>query len=374
MKAIVYPEYGLVQFQEVAKPAPKEDEVLIKVYAASINAFDRHFLRGKPMLVRIMGGNGLRKPKDQRLGVDLAGRVEAVGSNVTHFKPGDEVFGRGRGAFAEYACARATSIVLKPPALTFEQAAAVPIAALTALGALRDKAQVQPGQQVLIQGASGAVGTFAVQLAKILGAEVTAVCSTQNVEQARALGADHVIDYTREDFTKNGQQYDVILAVNGYHSIFAYRRALRPGGIYLMVGAATARLIRSMLQDDDPGPLLTRMGDKRLGFFRPPPPRNIWRTSKHCWKPASSCRRLRSVTPCARRPPRSAIWTPATRAAKSCSRWIRLPPPRKGREAGGNGWISVIQEGTRESSCLDQVRTPGSSPGPGDRQAGSEGQ
>lgn len=174
MKAIVYPEYGLVQFQEVAKPAPKEDEVLIKVYAASINAFDRHFLRGRPMLVRIMGGNGLRKPKDQRLGVDLAGRVEAVGGNVTQFKLSDEVFGRGRGAFAEYACARETSVVLKPPTLAFEQAAAVPIAALTALGALRDKAQVQPGQQVLIQGASGAVGTFAVQLAKILGAQVTA--------------------------------------------------------------------------------------------------------------------------------------------------------------------------------------------------------
>ena len=271
MKAIVYPEYGLVQFQEVAKPAPKEDEVLIKVYAASINALDRHFLRGKPLLVRIMGGNGLRKPKDPRLGVDLAGRVEAVGRNVTQFKPGDEVFGRGRGAFAEYACARATAIVLKPPALTFEQAAAVPIAALTALGALRDKAQVQPGQKVLIQGASGAVGTFAVQLAKAFGAEVTAVCSTQNVEQARALGADHVINYTREDFTKNGQQYDVILAVNGYHSIFAYRRALRPGGIYLMVGAATARLIRSMLQTMILGPLLTRIGDKRLGFFSAAP-------------------------------------------------------------------------------------------------------
>jgi NADPH:quinone reductase-like Zn-dependent oxidoreductase len=271
VKAIVYPEYGLVQFQEVAKPAPKENEVLIQVYAASINAFDRHFLRGKPFLIRIMAGNGLRKPKDPRLGVDLAGRVAAVGRSVTQFKPGDEVFGRGQGAFAEYACARETSVVLKPPTLSFEQAAAVPIAALTAVGALRDKAQVQPGQKVLIQGASGAVGTFAVQLAKILGAEVTAVCSTRNVEQARALGANHVIDYTHEDFTKNSQQYDVILAVNGYHSIFAYRRALRPGGIYLMVGAATARLIRSMLQAMILGPLLTRMGDKRLAFFSAPP-------------------------------------------------------------------------------------------------------
>src|SRR5207253_10978554 len=187
------------------KPTPKDNEVLIKVHAASVNAFDRHLLRSRPLLIRIMSGNGLLKPKDQRLGVDLAGRVEAVGSSVTQFQPGDEVFGRGLGAFAEYVCAREDAVVLKPTTMTFEAAAAVPVAALTALQGLRDKGQIQPGQKVVIDGASGGVGTFAVQIAKSFGAEVTAVCSKRNLVMARSIGSDHVIDYSKEDFTLNGQ-------------------------------------------------------------------------------------------------------------------------------------------------------------------------
>ena len=266
MQAIVYTRYGspdVLQLTEVEKPVPKGGEVLVKVHAASVNAYDWHFLRGSPFLVRI-SGSGLRRPKDQRLGVDLAGRVEAVGGNVTQFHVGDEVFGRGAGAFAEYACAREDRIALKPANLSFEAAAAVPIAALTALGALRDSGQIQPGQRVLIQGASGGVGTFAVQLAKFFGADVTAVCSTKSVDTVRSIGADHIIDYTREDVTKSGQQYDLILGVNGYHSIFSYRRALRPTGIYVMVGAANARLVRAFLQMMVLGPMMSRTGKRRM--------------------------------------------------------------------------------------------------------------
>jgi NADPH:quinone reductase-like Zn-dependent oxidoreductase len=269
MKAIVYHKYGspdVLKCEEVEKPTIGDNQVLIKVHAASLNAADWHLLSADIFLVRLMG-RGLLKPKDQRLGGDLAGRVEAVGSNVTQFQPGDEVLGTGVGAFAEYACARETAVVLKPATMTFETAAAVPIAALTALQGLRDNGQIQPGQKVLIQGASGGVGTFAVQIAKAFGAEVTAVCSTRNLDMARSIGADHVIDYTQEDFTRNGQRYDLILAINGYHPILAYRRALSPTGRYVLVGASAAHLLQALFQTMFLGPLISRTGRQKLGFM-----------------------------------------------------------------------------------------------------------
>jgi len=252
MKAIVCTKYGspdVLQLQEVAKPAPQDDEVLIRIYAASINARDWRFMRAKPFFIRLVPG-GFLGPKNKILGADVAGRVEAIGSNVRQFKPGDEVFGylpsaTGRGTFAEYVCANENAITLKPANLTFEQAAAVPLAALTALQGLRDNGNIQPGQKVLINGASGGVGTFAVQIAKAFGAEVTAVCSTRNLEMVRSLGADHVIDYTREDFTQNGQQYDLILAVNGYHPISDYLHALKPEGTYVVAGGSMLQLIQA---------------------------------------------------------------------------------------------------------------------------------
>src|SRR6266849_1215419 len=261
MKAIVYPRYGspdVLQFKEVEKPVPRDGEILVKIHAASVNTLDLA-MRG-PFLARIITG-WLLKPKDQRLGVDLAGRVEAVGSTVTQFQPGDEVFGRGLGAFAEYACAREDAVVLKPANSSFEEAAAVPVAALTALQGLRDTGQIQPGQQVLIHGASGGVGTFAVQIAKSFGAEVTAVCSTRNLDIVRSIGADHVIDYTQEDFTRNGQRYDLILAVNGYHSISDYKRALNPEGVYVTTGGSNAQMFQGMLL----GPLISRTGRQKMG-------------------------------------------------------------------------------------------------------------
>jgi NADPH:quinone reductase-like Zn-dependent oxidoreductase len=267
MKVIRHTHYGspaVLQLQEVEKPRPLEQQLLIKVQAASVNASDWHHMRGKPAVGRLMG-NGLRKPKDPRLGIDLAGRVEAVGSKVTQFQVGDTVFGRGRGTFAEYACAREDAVVLKPANISFEAAAAVPVAALTALQGLRDMGQLQPGQQVVIQGASGGVGTFAVQLAKVFGAEVTAVCSPQNLEMARTLGADHVIDYTQTDFTRAGQCYDLILAVNGYHPIFSYRRALRPRGRYVLIGASSHEN-RALFQSLLLGPVLSRTGSQHMGF------------------------------------------------------------------------------------------------------------
>jgi NADPH:quinone reductase-like Zn-dependent oxidoreductase len=202
MKAIVYRNYGspdVLKCEEIEKPTAGDDEVLIKVRAASVNPLDWHCMRGTPYLVRIM--TGLRKPKITRLGVDVAGQVEAVGRNVTQFKPGDEVFGACRGAFAEYACTSESALVMKPDNVTFEQAAAVANAAFTALQGLRDKGHIQPGQKVLINGAAGGVGTFAVQIAKSFGADVTGVCSTRNVDMVRSIGADQVIDYTQEDFT-----------------------------------------------------------------------------------------------------------------------------------------------------------------------------
>lgn len=248
MKAIVYEKYGspdVLQMKDVATPVPNDDQVLIKIFAASVNAADWHLLTADIFLVRLMTG-GLFKPKNKMLGGDIAGRIESIGKNVTQFKPGDEVFGDilGSGGFAEYACTRENSIAPKPANLSFEQAAAVPIAAMTALQGLRDEGKIQPGQKVLIQGASGGVGTFAVQIAKSFGAEVTAVTSPRNLEQARALGADHVIDYTQEDFTKSGQQYDLILAANGYHPLADYKRALTPQGIYVMAGGTAAQIFK----------------------------------------------------------------------------------------------------------------------------------
>jgi NADPH:quinone reductase-like Zn-dependent oxidoreductase len=267
MKAIVYEKYGppdVLQLKEVENPTFKEDEVLVKVQAASVNAYDWHLLTADIFLVRLMGG-GLNKPKNTILGADIAGRVEAVGRNVKQFRPGDEVFGdisaNGNGGFGEYVSVPESALALKPANLSFEEAAAVPMAAVTALQGLRDEGQIQPGQKVLIQGASGGVGTFAVQIAKSFGAEVTAVCSTRNLDQARSLGADHVIDYTQEDFTQSGQQYDLILAVNGYHPISAYKRALNPKGIYVMAGGSTAQIFQAILL----GSWMSKTGGKKMG-------------------------------------------------------------------------------------------------------------
>lgn len=263
MKAIVYPKYGtpdVLALQEVEKPAPKDNEVLVKVHAASVNALDWRPFTLPPPMVRLVGG-GFRKPRDTSFGVDMAGRVEAVGASVKQFKPGDEVFGVARGAFAEYACAAENKIAQKPSNLSFEAAAAVPVAACTALQGLRDKGHIQPGQKVLINGAGGGVGTFAVQIARSFGTEVTAVCSARNLDMARSIGADHAVDYTREDVTRNGQRYDLILAVNGYHPILDYRRALNPGGTYVVAGGAMAQIFQGLLL----GPLLSKTGGKKMG-------------------------------------------------------------------------------------------------------------
>lgn len=262
MKAIVYTQYGspdVLQFKEVEQPAPRENEVLVKVHAASVNAVDWHLLTADIFLVRLNAG--LLKPKRAVLGSDIAGRVEAVGRNAKQFQPGDAVFGNVVGSFAEYVTAPESDLALKPANLSFDEAAAVPLAAITALQGFRDKGHVQPGQKVLINGASGGVGTFAVQIAKYFGAEVTAVCSTRNMDMARTLGADHVVDYTKEDFTQNGQQYDLIVAVNGYHPISAYRRALTPKGRYVMIGGTTIQIFQALLL----GPGMSRKQGRQLG-------------------------------------------------------------------------------------------------------------
>src|SRR5437870_1477164 len=238
MKAIVYCDYGVanLKLEDIEKPVPNDDQILVKVRAVSVNPYDWHFIEGTPKFMRAMIG-GLRKPKDIRIGVDFAGTVETVGKNVTQYKPGDEVFGGSTGAFAQYLCRRATgSVAPKPAGLTFEQAASINIAGITALQGIRDKGKVQPGQKVLINGASGGVGTFAVQIAKSFGAEVTGVCSSRNLDLVQSLGADHVIDYTKEDFTKGGQLYDVILDNVGNHSLSEYRRLLTLKGIYVLIG------------------------------------------------------------------------------------------------------------------------------------------
>lgn len=264
MKAIVYTKYGppdVLQLQEVEKPTPVDDEVLVKVYAVSINAADWHRMRGKPAFARFLIG-GFRKPKHPVLGSDFAGRVEAVGKNVTQFRPGDEVFGGiGVGGFAEYVCVLERRLLLKPANVSFEAAAALPIAAITALQALRDKGNVQAGQKVLINGSSGGVGTFAVQIARAFGAEVTGVCRTRNLEMARGIGADHVIDYTQEDFTKSGRQYDLIIDIAANHPVSAYKRALTPNGICVVTGFSTiSHLVRNSLM----GALASKTGSNKF--------------------------------------------------------------------------------------------------------------
>ncbi len=265
MKAIIQEKYGtpdVLQLREIDKPQPKAGEVLIKVHVASINAADWHLLTADIFLVRFM--KGLFKPKPNILGSDVAGRVEAIGADVTQFKVGDEVFGdiflQGSGSLAEYALAPESALTLKPSKLSSEEAAAAPLAAITALQGLRDEGQIRSGQKVLIQGASGGVGTFAVQIAKSFGAEVTAVCSPRNVEMVRSLGADHVIDYTKEDFTKSGVRYDLILAANGYHPIAAYKRALTPQGIYVMAGGKFKQMFETMLL----GSLMSEKNGRKL--------------------------------------------------------------------------------------------------------------
>jgi NADPH:quinone reductase-like Zn-dependent oxidoreductase len=269
MKAIVYTKFGppeVLQLKEVEKPTPKDNEVLVKVHAASVNAGDWHALRGTPFLVRLM--NGPIRPKHKILGDDIAGRVEAVGVNVKQFQPGDEVFGISDfGAFAEYVCADENLLALKRSSMTFEEAAAFPLAAVTALQGLRDQGKIQPGQKVLINGASGGVGMFAVQIAKSFEAEVTGVCSTRKLDMLRSIGADQVIDYTREDFTRNGQYYDLILAVGGYHPILDYKRALSPEGIYVCVGGSMAQYFQAFSL----GPLISIMGSKKMGVVMPKP-------------------------------------------------------------------------------------------------------
>jgi len=274
MKAIVYEEYGspeVLQLKEVENPAPKEDEVLVKVFAASVNFGDLPILRGEP-LQRLMGG-GLLKPKNKILGDDIAGRVKGVGGNVKQFQPGDEVFGLSNfGAFAEYRCVIKENLGLKPANISFEEAAAVPMAALVALQGLRDHGQIQPGGKVLINGASGGVGTFAVQIAKSFGAEVTGVCSTRKMDMVRSIGADQVIDYTQEDFTKSGKRYDLIFATGGYHPISDYKRALSSEGIYVCAGGSYAQYFQALLL----GPLISTTGSKKLGAMYGKPNQKDW--------------------------------------------------------------------------------------------------
>ncbi len=252
MKAVVYTKYGspdVLQLKEVEKPIPKDNEVLIKVHAASVNYSDWAFVRGKPFLVRLF--QGLLKPKNKILGADIAGQVEAVDRNVTQFQPGDEVYGDlsgcGWGGFAEYVSVPENALALKPTSATFEEAAAVPQAGLVALQGLRDKGQIQPKQKVLINGASGGNGTIAVQIAKSFGAEVTGVCSTRNLDMVRSIGADHVIDYTQEDFIKTGHRYDLILDIFAYRSISDYKHALSPKGIYVLAGGSIIRILQAAM-------------------------------------------------------------------------------------------------------------------------------
>ena len=265
MKAIVYTKYGspdVLELKEVEKPTPKDNEALVKVHAASLNAPDLDYLRGR-FFARFQG---LFKPKFNILGSDIAGRVESVSGNVKQIQPGDEIivnsFGYGFGGFAEYVCVPEIVLTLKSASITFEEASTLPSSAIIALQGLRDKRQIQPGQKVLINGAGGGTGTFAVQIAKYFGAEVTAVDSTKKLDMLRSIGADHVIDYTQEDFTKSGQRYDMIFDVVASHSTFDYKRALSPRGIYIVVGGSTARLFKILFL----GPLITIIGSKKIGM------------------------------------------------------------------------------------------------------------
>jgi len=266
MKAIVCTKYGppdTLKLEEVPKPTPDDDEVLVKVHAASVNYSTAAFVTGKPSAIRLMGG-GFLKPKYKIPGAEVAGRVEAVGRNVKQFQPGDEVFGDlsrcGRGAFAEYVSVPETFLALKPANITFEEAAAVTEAAVVALQCLRDHGKIKPGHKVLINGASGGIGTFAVQIAKSFEAGVTGVCGPGNLDMVRSIGADHVIDYTREDFSRSGQQYDLIIAVKGSHSVFDYKRALNPGGIAVGAGGSSGQVFGMLLL----GPVVTMMGTKKI--------------------------------------------------------------------------------------------------------------
>ena len=266
MKAIVYEKYGgpeVLKIKEVKKPTPKDNEVLIKVYASSINDWDWNLLKGN-----FQGRNGaFLKPRYKILGSDVAGQIESVGKNVTKFQPGDKVFGdlcgSSWGCFAEYVCAPENTLVLKPSKMTFEEAAAIPQAALLALQGLCDKVKIQKGQKVLINGAGGGAGSFAIQIAKSFGAEVTGVDSTRKLKMMRSIGADKVIDYTKEDFTKNGQHYDFILDFAAHHSIFDYKRALSPKGVYVVVGGSSARVFQTIVM----GPLISMMGSKKMSLL-----------------------------------------------------------------------------------------------------------
>jgi NADPH:quinone reductase-like Zn-dependent oxidoreductase len=264
MKAVVFPKYGspdVLQLVEADIPVPKEGQVLIKVYAAGANPLDWHRMRGQPVLVRL--SEGFFKPKNPKLGADVAGKVEAVGGNVTQITPGDEVFGVCTGGFAEYVLAGESKVALKPANLSFASVAAVPVAAFTALNGLRDKGKIQSGQKVLINGASGGVGTFAVQIAKLYGTDVTAVCSTRNIEMVRSIGADHVIDYTQEDFTRKAGQYDLIYDAVGNRSVLSYRRALSPGGICVITGfTSMSRLFEHMVL----GGVISKLGGRQVGI------------------------------------------------------------------------------------------------------------
>ncbi|MFQ6012603.1 MAG: NAD(P)-dependent alcohol dehydrogenase [Thermoplasmata archaeon] len=270
MKAIVYQKYGspdVLELQEVDKPTVTDGEALVRVHAASVNPIDWHFLRGKPFVARIFAG--LVKPKRKILGFDMAGRVEAVGGRVTQFQPGDEIFGNRSGAFAEYLCVPEDGVVLKPANLTYEEAAAVPVAALTALQGLRDKGQIQQGHKVLINGASGGVGTFAVQIAKSFGAEVTGVCSTRNLDMVRSIGADLVIDYSEEDFTQTGGRYDLILDAVGNQSLSDCRRALHANGIYVAVAGSVVRALwLAMTGRKRMVSMLTKSNREDMGFLK----------------------------------------------------------------------------------------------------------
>jgi len=269
MRAAIYTQYGppdVVRVLDVDTPVPRDAEVLIRIRAAAVNPLDWHFLRGTPRVARV--AFGLAGPKNPRLGVDVAGQVEAVGRSVTRFKPGDAVFGVCKGAFAEYTCADESKLVTKPDRISFEQAAGVPIAALTALQGLRDHGRLQPGQKVLINGAAGGVGTFAVQIAKAFGAEVTGVCSTRNVDLVRSIGADHVIDYTRHDFASSGRSFDLFFDCVGNRSVSACRRVLSPRGTYVAIGGGGTDTSSFTLVFDAVGQMVTSwfVSQKLVGF------------------------------------------------------------------------------------------------------------